>query len=71
MERKLLLCPQCRTPLATEAALRPPSFPFCSTRCRQVDLGRWFAEDYVLPEPIKPDDHEAIEAVIAAQQGEG
>ncbi len=21
-------------------------FPFCSTRCRQVDLGRWLGEEY-------------------------
>lgn len=23
--------------------------PFCSERCRQIDLGRWLSEAYVLP----------------------
>jgi endogenous inhibitor of DNA gyrase (YacG/DUF329 family) len=23
--------------------------PFCSDRCRQIDLGRWFDEKYILP----------------------
>jgi len=29
-----------------------PHRPFCSVRCRQVDLGRWLAEDYVVSEPL-------------------
>jgi len=23
-----------------------PQFPFCSRRCRLIDLGRWLGEDY-------------------------
>ena len=23
--------------------------PFCSSRCKQVDLGKWFREEYSLP----------------------
>jgi uncharacterized protein len=26
-----------------------PSFPFCSPRCRAVDLGRWFTGGYRVP----------------------
>ncbi|WP_209424846.1 DNA gyrase inhibitor YacG [Pararhodobacter sp. SW119] len=36
-------CPVCRKP--TAAAYRP----FCSRRCADVDLARWFREDYVIP----------------------
>jgi uncharacterized protein len=25
------------------------AFPFCSARCRQVDLGRWLDEAYRIP----------------------
>ena len=25
------------------------TLPFCSERCRQIDLGRWLTEDYSLP----------------------
>jgi endogenous inhibitor of DNA gyrase (YacG/DUF329 family) len=47
-------CPVCGKPLA------PQFRPFCSARCRQVDLGRWLAGDYAIPasEPL-PDDDEA------------
>ena len=24
--------------------------PFCSKRCQLIDLGRWFLEDYTIPE---------------------
>jgi endogenous inhibitor of DNA gyrase (YacG/DUF329 family) len=34
------LCPICRKPSIPDQA------PFCSRRCREVDLGRWFGEDY-------------------------
>lgn len=26
-----------------------PAFPFCSPRCKLVDLGRWLGEDYRVP----------------------
>ena len=41
-------CPTCR------AEVKPreenPSFPFCSPRCRAVDLGRWFTGEYRVPD---------------------
>jgi len=40
-------CPVCGKP--TEAAFRP----FCSARCRQVDLGRWLAGDYAIPDTME------------------
>ncbi len=68
---KVLLCPACKGVVPTAEGLRPAAFPFCTDRCKMADLGRWFAEEYVVPVPIDPDDHEAIEQVIAAQQAEG
>ena len=41
-------CPVCGKPAA--AAWRP----FCSERCRQVDLGRWLAGDYAIPGDPEP-----------------
>jgi endogenous inhibitor of DNA gyrase (YacG/DUF329 family) len=26
-----------------------PQFPFCSQRCRLIDLGRWLGEEYRVP----------------------
>jgi uncharacterized protein len=31
-------------------------FPFCSERCRLIDLGKWSSEDYVISTPIHPSD---------------
>ncbi|WP_169567598.1 DNA gyrase inhibitor YacG [Sneathiella limimaris] len=36
-------CPQCQKP-ATEKYR-----PFCSERCQQLDLGKWFNESYRIP----------------------
>ena len=41
-------CPVCKKPAATRA--QNPSFPFCSPRCRAVDLGRWLGEEYRVPD---------------------
>jgi endogenous inhibitor of DNA gyrase (YacG/DUF329 family) len=26
-----------------------PDYPFCSKRCRTIDLGRWLSEEYKVP----------------------
>ena len=48
-------CPNCR------AEVKPreenPAFPFCSPRCRAIDLGKWFTGTYRVPgkpAPISP-----------------
>jgi endogenous inhibitor of DNA gyrase (YacG/DUF329 family) len=45
-------CPICRKPVERNN----PEFPFCSERCRLIDLGNWSSEKYVVSTPIKPDD---------------
>jgi len=45
-------CPVCRGPAKPSAK----SFPFCSERCRSVDLGRWLDEKYVISRPIEQRD---------------
>ena len=32
-----------------------PDFPFCSARCKDVDLGNWAAEKYVFSTPVEYD----------------
>ena len=39
-------CPICKKVL-TEAMRA--TRPFCSPRCRTIDLGRWLSEDYRIP----------------------
>jgi endogenous inhibitor of DNA gyrase (YacG/DUF329 family) len=33
--------------------------PFCSHRCKLVDLGKWFGEEHVISEPLDRDEDEA------------
>jgi endogenous inhibitor of DNA gyrase (YacG/DUF329 family) len=42
-------CPICKT--LTDSATNA-DFPFCSERCRLIDLGNWASEKYVVSEPI-------------------
>ena len=39
-------CPTCRGPVAWQGN---PHRPFCSERCRLVDLGSWASERYRIP----------------------
>ncbi|MDN2565797.1 DNA gyrase inhibitor YacG [Aquibium sp. A9E412] len=43
-------CPECGRPSARA------TYPFCSPRCKDVDLNRWLAGRYVVPGP--PADEE-------------
>ncbi len=38
-----------------------PAFPFCSGRCRLLDLGKWLGEDYRIPGPRAGDGMEPEE----------
>jgi len=40
-------CPTCEKPVAPRGA--NPAFPFCSHRCRLLDLGRWMDGAYRIP----------------------
>jgi hypothetical protein len=43
-----VLCPRCGTPVPWDAS--SPYRPFCSERCRLVDLGKWATEEYRVAE---------------------
>ncbi len=40
-------CPICKRTAAPRG--KNPAFPFCSERCKQVDLGHWLDEKYRIP----------------------
>jgi len=40
-----LRCPICKKPVKSGDA----EFPFCSDRCRTIDLGKWASGAYVIP----------------------
>jgi len=39
-------CPICDRVMAGGCETEWPQFPFCSERCRLIDLGRWLGEEY-------------------------
>jgi endogenous inhibitor of DNA gyrase (YacG/DUF329 family) len=47
-------CPICKKPVPDDAA----DFPFCSERCKLLDLGNWASERYVIPASSAPEDEE-------------
>jgi uncharacterized protein len=49
-------CPICGNPVERPRrdAVESTAYPFCSERCRLVDLSRWLDEDYRIPD--KPND---------------
>jgi endogenous inhibitor of DNA gyrase (YacG/DUF329 family) len=46
-------CPTCRR--SVEWSEQSPYRPFCSERCRLVDLGAWFSEQRAIPDEGEPD----------------
>lgn len=47
-----LRCPTCK-----KLVLRTgPEFPFCSERCRIIDLGKWASGAYVVSSPVHDPD---------------
>ena len=44
-----LTCPICDKKLKGRTVAELPHLPFCSARCKQIDLGRWLGEAYRVP----------------------
>jgi len=47
-------CATCKSPLKRDAK----TLPFCSKRCQDIDLGRWFAGSYRIASDEPPDEVE-------------
>ena len=71
-------CPICDAALPPDVSpagnsAADKAFPFCSERCRNVDLYRWSQGSYAITEPLTPDrllhelgdDPEAVEQLFA------
>jgi len=46
-----LKCRHCGREFVYESVGTWPDFPFCSRRCRLVDLGKWIDGEYRISEP--------------------
>jgi uncharacterized protein len=50
-------CPICKK----EVKKSDPEFPFCSERCRIIDLGKWASGAYVISSPVQDTSEDAPE----------
>ena len=62
-----LTCPTCGAPAAPPAGPGEKSpRPFCSRRCADIDLGRWFQGRYAIP-AVESADDTIVESLAAAR----
>lgn len=59
-----ITCPICKN---ESDFFADPVGPFCSKRCKMVDLGHWLGEDYRVSEPLRPDHLEDYEGMSGPQ----
>jgi endogenous inhibitor of DNA gyrase (YacG/DUF329 family) len=58
-------CPTCKALVLKNE----PEFPFCSERCRLIDLGKWASGAYVISAPIRPTDEVVdLDAIEQAEE---
>ena len=54
MKQPLVNCPRCGKIVVWNTT--NPNRPFCSERCKMIDLGQWAAESYRIPEKDTQED---------------
>ena len=57
-------CPTCKKEVVWNEA---PFRPFCSERCKLIDLGEWISEGYRISAPLEDES----ESEITREDGEG
>ncbi len=53
-KKRMVACPNCSN--LSEFSPTNAFRPFCSERCKLIDLGVWASEGYAIPVAIKPED---------------
>ena len=62
-----MICPTCHKRFEPAESKAPP---FCSDRCRQIDLGRWLSEEQRVPAKSLDDDSEDDETLANRRPGQ-
>lgn len=60
----MVKCPSCKKPVE----FGMPDFPFCSERCRLIDLGRWADEEFKIP--AEPSSSESRPNELQDEEGQ-
>jgi endogenous inhibitor of DNA gyrase (YacG/DUF329 family) len=51
-------CPICDKKMDGQGPKEWPDWPFCSSRCKLIDLGRWLGEEYRLKTTTEEAGHQ-------------
>jgi endogenous inhibitor of DNA gyrase (YacG/DUF329 family) len=57
-------CPICKRLL--QAGRETPTYPFCTPRCKLVDLGNWLGDNYVIADKSLPELEGLTDEELAA-----
>jgi uncharacterized protein len=60
MTARTRACPTCKAPISDPETNQ--ALPFCSPKCKLVDLGRWLDGAYRIPGAPSPDAHGSYES---------
>ncbi len=67
MHKKVQKCPICTTELSNSVN----TAPFCSNRCKEIDLHKWFTQAYSVPVVEYDDiDSEDLESSLTSENDE-
>jgi len=56
--KRTIRCPTCKK---QGPWFEEPYGPFCSKRCKLVDLGKWFGEENRISDPLRPEHFDGYE----------
>ena len=56
----IVKCPTCQK---SGEWFATPTGPFCSKRCRLIDLGKWLGEEQVIASPLRPEHFTGFDAL--------
>jgi endogenous inhibitor of DNA gyrase (YacG/DUF329 family) len=63
-------CPICGKAFEVASIDDLPGFPFCSDRCKLIDLGRWIDGTYAIPAAPQPDASEKSQPEVPEEDDE-
>lgn len=61
-------CPICEQRMDEHGPKEWPDWPFCSNRCKMVDLGRWLGGAYRIETPLKGEDLEYLDELAQSPE---
>ncbi len=64
-------CPICEKRMDGQGPKDWPAWPFCSERCKLIDLGRWLDGSYRIESPAREEDLDATDDVAKPPQSAG